>query len=195
MKNLASITDEELIQALKEQEQEALTELYQRHGSTMKAVILHILHDEAEADDLLIETFMEIWRHAKDYSPEKGKPFAWMITVVRRRSIDRLRKREAYSRAKDRYHDEVEGSYSAASGKGNAIKDIVLSDLRKFLNRILDYLPEAQKETLQLVFFQGLSQRQVAARTHTPLGTVKTRLELGMNKMTAALADSKSKIW
>jgi RNA polymerase sigma-70 factor (ECF subfamily) len=194
MKNLENATDEQLIKDLKSEKQEALTELYKRHGSTMKAVILRIVHDETEADDLLVEAFMEIWRHAKDYSPTKGKPFAWMITIVRRRAIDRLRKREAYSRAKDRYHNEVQGVFTASRQK-SAIKEIVISDMRKFLNKILDYLPVAQKETLKLVFFQGLSQRQVAVLTHTPLGTVKTRLELGMDKMAAAMADSKAKIW
>ena len=194
MNNLETANDEQLIKYLQEEKEEALAELYKRHGSTMKAVILRIVHDETEADDLLVEAFTEIWRHAKDYSPVKGKPFAWMITIVRRRAIDRLRKREAYSRAKDRYHDEIQGVFTS-SRQRNGIKEIVVSDMRKFLNKILDYLPVAQRETLKLVFFNGLSQRQVAVLTHTPLGTVKTRLELGMNKMAAAMADSKAKIW
>ena len=194
MKNPTELADEEIIRRLQTKRQEALSELYRRYGVVMKAVIQRIVHDEAETDDLLAEALMEIWSHARDYSPRKGKPFAWMITIVRRRAIDRLRKREAYTRAKDRYHDEVQGLFTVSSQK-SAITEIIISDMRKYLNNILEYLPEAQKKTLQLVYFQGMSQRQVAVMTHTPLGTVKTRLELGMSKMAAAMADSKAKIW
>jgi len=194
MKNYHSLADGEIIRGLQMKRQEALAELYRRYGVAMKSVIQRIVHDEAEADDLLAEALMEIWGHARDYSPRKGKPLAWMTTIIRRRAIDRLRKRDAYARAMDRYHNEIQGPFTVSSQK-SAIREIIISDMRKFLNDTLERLPEAQKKTLQLVFFQGFSQRQVAVKTHTPLGTVKTRLELGMTKMTAAMADSKARIW
>ena len=173
---------------------ECLAELYYRHSSILRGVIFHVLHDHFEADDVLQETFMEIWIQAKAFSPDKGQPLGWMITMTRRRSIDRLRKREAYMRLKDRFLNEPKSAVPASS-EDSSVKEVILSDTRSFLHNALKSLPEAQKQALTLAYFNQLSQRQIAKVTETPLGTVKTRLELGLKKMAAAVCDSKDKIY
>ncbi len=90
---LSAATDEALMRAITDRHQDALTELYERYGKTLKAVITHVVHEEAEADDVLQEIFLQIWREAANYSPHAGRPLGWVVTLARRRAIDRLRRR------------------------------------------------------------------------------------------------------
>src|SRR5690242_12571976 len=101
-------TDLELMKGIQEGDADALSQLYDRYNGILKALILRVVHNEAEADDLLQEIFMEIWKQAKNFSPEKGKPLGWMVTLARRRSIDGLRKKQAYQRAEERLQAEIE---------------------------------------------------------------------------------------
>ena len=182
------------MEGIQEENPECLSELYYRHSSILRGVIFHVLHDHFEADDVLQETFMEIWIQAKAFSPDKGQPLGWMITMTRRRSIDRLRKREAYVRLKERFCNEPKPAIPA-SRDDSSVKEVILSDTRSFLHNALKSLPEAQKQAITLAYFKQLSQRQIAKATDTPLGTVKTRLELGLKKMAAAVGESKDKIF
>ena len=92
--------------AITNRHQSALRELYQRYGKTLKSVITRVVHEEAEADDVLQEIFLQIWKEAGNYSPKAGRPLGWVVTLARRRAIDRLRRRQAYCRAKDRFELE-----------------------------------------------------------------------------------------
>lgn len=171
----------------------ALAVLYDRYCSILKALILRVVHDDAEADDLLQEIFMQIWRQATNYAPEKGKALGWMVTLTRRRAIDRLRQRQAYGRAKDRMEETVEKE-SASTAHYHADEDIAWSDIRKLLQGRMDSLPAYQKEAIELAYFRGMSQREIAAFTGTPLGTVKTRLELGLRKLSDSMNGLREKI-
>ncbi len=165
---------------------DALASLYDRYSSVLKALIMRIIHNEAEADDLLQEIYMEIWRHAANYSPEKGKPLGWMVTLARRRSIDRLRKRQSYARAEERLQLATEQQPDA--WVRNTVDDeIDLHDIHATLSKIIASLPIAQQQAIELAFFKGMSQREIAAHTNIPLGTIKTRLELGLKKIADAL--------
>src|SRR5437762_1408744 len=95
-------TDLELMHAIQKRDPEALSQLYDRYNGILKALILRVIHNEAEADDLLQEIFMEIWNQSKNFSAQKGKPLGWMVTLARRRAIDGLRKKQAYARAEER---------------------------------------------------------------------------------------------
>jgi RNA polymerase sigma-70 factor (ECF subfamily) len=190
---LSAASDEALMKAITKRKQRALEELYGRYGKTLKAVITHVVHEEAEADDVLQEIFLQIWREAENYSPHAGKPLGWVVTLARRRAIDRLRRRQAYCRAKDRFEEHIEQQPS--SWKNNRIeKDICRTDLRHFLERQMRTLPPYQRKALELSFFEGLSHREIAARTDTPLGTVKTRLELGLRKLTNGIRPLRHKV-
>jgi RNA polymerase sigma-70 factor (ECF subfamily) len=191
--DLTALSDEEVMKAITERHPHGLAELYKRYSKTLKSVIAHVVHEEAEADDVLQEILLQIWREAANYSPEAGKPLGWVVTVARRRAIDRLRRRQAYCRAKDRFEIHVERQPDAWM-QNRINHDIARADLRRFLEAQMRGLPRYQREAIELAFFEGLSHREIAVRTGTPLGTVKTRLELGLRKLTNGVRPLRHKV-
>lgn len=181
------LTDEQLMAMLQQRDPVALEYLYDRHAAIVKSLGMKVVHNEAEAEDLLQEIFMEIWNRAAGYDPAKGKPLGWIVTLARRRAIDRLRKCQSHCRAEDRLRDEVE--QQPDSWTTDPEEDFVMADIRETLRGVLKTLPEAQQQAINLAFYQGMSQREIAAHTGIPLGTIKTRLELGLKKLTIALKD------
>ena len=187
------LCDEMLMQEITQRRQQALKELYSRYSRSLRALIGSVVHEESEADDVLQESFLQIWREAHHYSPKAGKPLGWVITIARRRAIDRVRRRDSYRRAKQRFEDEIKPqTQSRRTGKTDA--EVTQSDLRTFLGKQLKTLPRVQREAVELAYFSGLSQREIAATTNTPLGTVKTRLQLGLRKLTQCIRPLRSKI-
>jgi RNA polymerase sigma-70 factor, ECF subfamily len=190
---LAGASDESLMKAITRRKQTALNELYQRYGTRLRSVIGNVVHEEADADDVLQEIMLQIWREADHYSPKAGKPLGWVVTLARRRAIDRVRRRQAYCRAKDRFSEQLdERPNGHTTISGNA--EVTRIDMKSFLEKQLRRLPQAQREAIRLSFFKGLSHREIAQATHTPLGTVKTRLELGLQKLTLAMRPQRQKI-
>jgi len=190
----SAISDEALMEAITEHRPEALTEFYSRHGGRLKSVIGNVVHEEGDADDVLQDILLQIWHEADHYSPKAGKLLGWVVTLARRRAIDRLRRKQAYCRAKERYQEHIneqQGMPAETHSSGDAISR---ADLRHFLHRRLNVLPKQQREALELAFFAGMSHREIAAVTRAPLGTVKTRLELGLQKLTQALRPIRHKI-
>ncbi len=174
-------SDLELMHGIQRKDPNALSELYDRYSGIIKALVLRVVNNDAEADDLLQEIFMEIWNQAGNFSAGKGKPLGWMVTLARRRAIDRLRQRQAYARAGERLQNEIDQRQKACGNDSTA--EINLGDKRQLIRKVLDLLPHPQKQAVELAFFLGMSQREIAANTNTPLGTVKTRLELGLKKI------------
>jgi RNA polymerase sigma-70 factor (ECF subfamily) len=189
---VSSAPDETLMEAVSHRRHDALAELYNRHGKRLRATIDGVVHEGAEADDVLQEILMQVWEEAGRYSPKAGKPLGWMVTIARRRAIDRLRRRQAYSRVRERYQKRV--THEASHSPRQADDVFMLNDLRHFLNECMRGLPRLQREALELSFFKGLSHREIAAATHAPLGTVKTRLELGLLKLTHVLRPLRHKV-
>jgi RNA polymerase sigma-70 factor (ECF subfamily) len=190
---LADASDETLMRAISDRRQFALRELYQRYGKTIKAVVVRVVHEEAEADDVLQEIFLQIWKEAENYSPKAGRPLGWVVTLARRRAIDRLRRRQAYCRAKDRFESQLD-RHPESWSRNRIAADLVQADLRRFLQRQMNLLPTYQREVIELSFFEGRSHREIAALTGTPLGTVKTRLELGLRKLVNSIRPLRRKI-
>jgi RNA polymerase sigma-70 factor, ECF subfamily len=187
------LCDEMLMQEITARRQQALKELYSRYARSLRALIGSVVHEESEADDVLQESFLQIWREAHHYSPKAGKPLGWVITIARRRAIDRVRRRDSYRRAKQRFEAEIKPRVQV-SRNGATDTEVAQSDLRQFLGRQLQTLPPVQREAVELAYFSGLSQREIAATTKTPLGTVKTRLQLGLRKLTQCVRPLRNKI-
>ena len=188
----AAVSDEVLMKDISRRRHDALAQLYGRHSKRLRATVDGVVHEQAEADDVLQETFLQVWEEAGRYSPKAGKPLGWMVTIARRRAIDRLRRRQAYCRARDRY--EKRTVQDSQTPRQDAAEGFILNDLRHFLKKSLRALPRLQREAVELAFFKGLSHREIAIATRAPFGTVKTRLELGLQKLTHALRPLRHKV-
>lgn len=186
-------SDVDLMLGIQAEDSDALSQLYDRYNGIVKALILRIIHNETEADDLLQEVFMEIWNQAKNFSPEKGKPLGWMVTMTRRRAIDALRKKQAYNKAEEGLRAQPEQQPDAWV-RNVTQEEIQSGDTRALMAKVISSLPEAQQQMIEFAFFQGMSQREIAFHTNIPLGTVKTRLELGLKKIYEGLKELKDEL-
>lgn len=178
----AEPTDEELMVRIQARDDRAIASLYRRHTALLRTVIGRILHNESDVDDQLQEVFLEVWRLAAHYDVAKGKALGWIVTLSRRRSIDRLRKKQAYFRAQERLRGEPE-----PAPHHGADEEVAATDTAHIFNRVIATLPAAQREALHFAYYRGLSQREIAAHTGIPLGTIKTRLELALRKVRTAI--------
>lgn len=172
-------TDEELMSRIQQRDAVALELLYQRYRPVLKSAIQRVVNDDASAEDVLQDCLVELWRHAHHFSAEKGRVLGWVVTLAKRRAIDHIRRSMSYSSAKDRMETEVTVHITLQ----DAATDCEDADLSQVLHQHLRLLPVAQQEVINLAFLQGMSQREVAAAAHLPLGTVKTRIELGLKKL------------
>lgn len=179
-------TDEQLMAGICRHDQRCLNVLHQRHHSLLRTVISRIVGNEYDVDDVMQECLLDVWRHAANYSRSKGEALAWIVTLARRRAIDRVRRIGTYHRCKERFRDvsmiEQEGSTYAG-----ADEEVASNDRAAVIQQLITKLPEAQQEALKLAFYKGLTQREIAKVTGKPLGTIKTRLELGLRKLRNAL--------
>jgi RNA polymerase sigma-70 factor (ECF subfamily) len=170
---------------IREHDEGALSTLFHRHNRLLRTIVSHVVHNDQDVDDVCQEVFLEIWNRIESFDPAKGKPLGWIVTLARRRAIDRVRRRQAYSRAEERNRVQVEAAEAVLYP--GADKRAELSDVAKILRQILQTIPAAQREALEMAYFEGMSQRQIAAKTGIPLGTIKTRLELGVRKVRAGV--------
>jgi RNA polymerase sigma-70 factor (ECF subfamily) len=177
-------TDEHLMELVQAGNRDGLGLLHERHAPFLKQIGRGVLHNDTDVDDLLQDVFVEIWNRAASYNPTKGHPIGWMVTLARRRAIDRVRRREAYSRFEERLSEETKGH---SDGWSHVHEDVAQRERTERLERALAVLPAAQRDAVQLAFHGQMTQREIAEHTGLPLGTVKTRLELGIKKMAASL--------
>lgn len=180
------VTDEFLMARIQAQDEAALATLYKRHTPLLRTVIARVVHNEHDVDDLLQEVFLELWNRADHYDETKGKALGWIVTLARRRAIDRIRRRQAYARAEERLRLETEHEPQQVRHQG-VEEDVNAADRAEIFQKLLAQLPVAQREALQLAYFRGMSQREIAAKTGIPLGTIKTRLELAVRKVRTAI--------
>lgn len=191
-----SPSDEALFDEIVHQRSEAaLEQLYLRYRLLLRSVIMRIIHDDAEADDILQEVFVQVWTQGHQFSADKGRVLGWLIILARRRTVDRLRKRGAYQRASDRYEAEYKMHPDEDSEEKRIVdREVCSNDLRELMCRLMEKLPPNQEQVIKLTFFEDLSQREIAEHLHMPLGTVKTRIELGLRKLGNALRPVREKV-
>lgn len=185
-------TDEQLMEMIQAHSHRGLDLLHDRYVILLKVVSMKVLHNDADADDLLQDVFVEIWERAGNYDPLMGRPLSWIATLTRRRAIDRLRKRETYCRAEERFGEE---SQSQGGGWTHVHEELSQHERSIHVQRALASLPEPQRHAIELAYHGQMTQREIAAYTGIPLGTVKTRLELGLKKMAASLCGFEDLLW
>jgi RNA polymerase sigma-70 factor (ECF subfamily) len=161
----------------------ALGQLYDRYRVILFSVLMRILNNREEAEDVLQEVFLQVWRRAADFDANRGRPFTWLVTLARSRGIDRLRA----IGSRERVVAEA-GASEPAEEVSDAATDAIRSEQRGVVNSALSQLPEEQKRPLMLAYFDGLTQSEIAAQLGAPLGTVKTRMRSGMIKLRELLS-------
>jgi len=160
----------------------AFEALYDRYSSTLYALLLRILSNAEDAQEVLQETFVKAWSSAKMFDAVRGSEAAWLISIARSRGIDKLRSRKIRGDRENDAGREI-SIQSAFVDKRTGADSAIQSEERTAVRNALAELPDAQRIALELAYFEGLSQSEIAERLGEPLGTVKTRMQLGMKKL------------
>lgn len=182
---LAQVDGEELRQAVAgcaRGDAQALRLLYDRLSPMAMALALRILGSRGEAEEILQEAFLEVWRRAREYDPRRGAPGAWVTTIVRSRALDRVRARASATRTAVASAEQV-----IVPPAPSPLEDTERRVERERIVAALAALPSEQRGAIELAYYEGLSHSEIAARTGTPLGTVKTRIKLAVDKLAQLL--------
>jgi RNA polymerase sigma-70 factor, ECF subfamily len=171
-----------LLKAIAARDEPALAQLYDRYDRILFGLLMRILNNREEAEDVLQETFLQVWRKAADFDETRGRPFTWLVTLARSRGIDRLRTLASRERVAEAGAREVSEEVS------DAATDALKSEQRGLVSDALAKLPDEQKRPIMLAYFDGLTQSEIATRLGAPLGTVKTRMRTGMIRLRELLA-------
>jgi RNA polymerase sigma-70 factor (ECF subfamily) len=185
-KHLAHLTDEALVAMVARGDEPALGELYDRQGRVAFGLAYRVLRDQRLAEDAVQEAFLALWRTAATYRAERAKASTWILTLVHRRAVDLVR-REERRRAEPLAEDE---RGSLAASEGGADEAAWLRFERDRVQAALGRLPDAQREAIELAYYGGYSQSELAERLGVPLGTVKSRMFAGLARLRELLADS-----
>ena len=183
--NGSNAEDAALIRRMVDADETALGALYDRWVRSLYSLVLHLLRDPDEAEDVVEETFWQAWRKADSYEPSRGAVSTWLLTIGRRKALDRLRARK---RNREDSIESESGFADLPSSSPDPESQAEGSDLREHVRAALRELPNEQREVLELGYFSGLSQAEIAEKTGQPLGTVKTRMRLAMQKLREPLS-------
>jgi RNA polymerase sigma-70 factor, ECF subfamily len=166
-------------------DREAFAGLFDRHAPTVLALLVRILGTRAEAEEVLQEVFLQAWRQASRYEPGRATPRGWLLVLARSRALDVVRSREARRRRESDLSADASQAVPAAAPLGT--ERMEADERREQVHSALDLLPSEQRRCIEMAFFDGLTQTQIAQLLGAPLGTVKSRIHLGMSKLREAL--------
>ena len=170
-----------ILQRVGQRDVAAFQELYRKFSGLLYSTIYRVLNDHQDTEDIMQEVLVQIWQKAHVYEPAKGKPLTWITTMARNRAIDRIRSKQRRSKLNDGFENE---SRVVQPEFVDDTSDIVIASERESVvqNAVLDLTPD-QREAIQLAYFGGLTQSEIAERLHEPLGTVKARIRRGVQRL------------
>jgi RNA polymerase sigma factor (sigma-70 family) len=182
-RDLAHLSDESLLSLVASSDDQALAELYDRFGRVAYGLALRILRDEALAQDAVQEAFLAIWRSADRFLAERAKASTWILTLVHRRSVDLVRR-------EDRRRGEPLESAGEPAAPETVEDEATLGFERRVVQEALSRLQPEQREALELGYYGGLTQSELAERLGLPLGTIKSRMFTGLSRLRELLAEA-----
>jgi RNA polymerase sigma-70 factor (ECF subfamily) len=183
---LQRLADEELMTLVERRESSAFAVLYDRHGGAAYSLALRIVGDAAAAEDVTQEAFLSLWRTRARFDATRGSVRSWLLRIVRNRAIDALRRRAGSAPALD--HDDADALDAQPSAELTDV-EALRRDTATQLRSVIQSLPAEQSEVIRLAYFEGFSQSEIANLLNMPLGTVKGRMRLGLEKMRVTLAE------
>ncbi len=180
-------SDEILLQSVVQKEVGAFEMLYDRHASSIYNILIRIVRDENVAEELLQETFWQVWQKASQYNA-KGAGSAWLHQIARNKALDQLRRQKARSPI---LANDIE-AYEWAIGpyQTSLENEFEQGWTREMIQKALERIPSEQRLCLEMAYFEGLSQQEIAEKMQAPLGTIKTRMRIGMEKIERLLLGS-----
>jgi RNA polymerase sigma-70 factor (ECF subfamily) len=182
----SALDDQALMERLSYQDLTAFRTLYSRYSSLVYSASLRVLRDASLAEDMVQEIFLRIWRKPESYVAQRGKFATWLTSVTRNRAVDEIRSRNRRYRHETASPEEQEWDVPGDESDDPALT-AEMSDQRRIILKALSGLPAEQKQVIHLAYFGGLTQQEISDRLQQPLGTVKTRIRLGMQKLRVAL--------
>lgn len=175
--------DRELMRRVADRDGGALAHLFERHAPVTLGLLQRILGARGEAEEVLQEVFLQIWMQADRYDGARSTPRGWILMLARSRALDRLRRRESARR-----REEIAGEEAGETVSPLGTERLESLEVKRQVSSALGSLSPDQRRCIELAFFEGLTHTQIAERLEAPLGTVKSRILLGMNKLRQALS-------
>lgn len=187
-RELAHLSDEALVALVARRDEAALAALYDRFGRVAYGLAVRVLRDSSLAEDAVQEAFMTVWRNADRFMPERAKASSWLLTFVHRRAVDLVR-REQRRRAEPLTDSGAEAEAPAPD------EEAWLRLRRERVQEALRALPDQQREALELAYFGGFTQSELAERLGQPLGTIKSRMFTGLARLRELLDETEKEPW
>ncbi len=179
----------ELINRITQRDEQALGKLYDLYSKLLYGFILSIVKKEVEAEDILQELFVQIWEKAALFKSSRGNVYTWLMTLARNRAIDRIRSKQY--RAQGQVNSEFGVESIVNPDDPSPLDAVMIRERSEVVHLALATLPVEQREVIQIAYFGGHSQSEIAAQLNVPLGTVKTRMRQGMKKLQIHLMGQK----
>lgn len=180
------LLETELLEATGRGDRASFQDLHARYAGVLFSTAYQVLNDQAEAEDVLQDVFVQIWDKAKLYDRSRGKPLTWAMTLTRNKAIDRLRSAQRRHRLKDEVEKEtaaLQAPGNARSAGGDSSDQVYALEKGQIIRSAVLQLSREQREAIEMAFFGGLTQNEIAQRLDEPLGTVKARIRRGMIRL------------
>ena len=178
-RRLPNEDDAALVRQMRTGDQQAFATFYDRFAPGLFSMIYAILHDQKESEDVLQEAFVQMWKRTSTYDATRSSLFTWAVMISRHKAIDRLRSRQRQSRLVEAVASET-NEFAESAPAERADNALARSDERERVRAAMAQLGDGQREAIELAFFAGLTQTQIAEKLGAPLGTVKARIRRGL---------------